>query len=69
MEERQSRYGRRYDREFKGNAVALVEGGREIKEVDRDFGISHWSLKNWWKRAKVGKDQTQVGTMDGESSS
>jgi len=42
MEETQSRYPRRYDREFKENAVALVESGN---------------------------DQTQVGTMDGESCS
>ena len=68
MEETQSRYARRYDREFKENAVALVEGGREIKEVARDLGISHWSLKNWCKRAKAGKGQTQVGTLEGESS-
>jgi transposase len=69
MEEIQSRYARRYDREFKENAMALVESGREVKEVARDLGISHWSLKNWIKLAKAGKEQTQVGTMDGESSS
>ena len=46
MEETQSRYARRYDREFKENAVVLVEIGKEIKEVARDLGISHWSLKN-----------------------
>jgi len=69
MEERQSRYARRYDREFKENAMALVESGREVKEVARDLGISHWSLKNWIKLARAGKEQTQVGTMDGESSS
>jgi transposase len=69
MEETQSRYARRYDLEFKENAVALVESGKEIKEVARDLGISHWSLKHWCKRAKAGKGQTQEGTMDGESSS
>ena len=68
MEETQSRYARRYDREFKENAVALVESGREIKEVARDLGISHWSLKQWCKRAKAGKEQTQVGTLEAESS-
>jgi transposase-like protein len=69
MEETQRRYARRYDREFKENAVALVESGRELKEVARDLGVPHWSLKNWCKRAKAGKEQTQVGTMVGESSS
>jgi transposase-like protein len=68
METTQSRYARRYDREFKENAVALVESGREVKEVARDLGVSHWSLKNWCKQSRAGKEQTQVGTLDGESS-
>jgi transposase-like protein len=68
METTQSRYARRYDREFKENAVALVESGREVKEVARDLGVSHWSLKNWCKQSQAGKEQTQVGTLDGESS-
>ena len=68
MEKTQSRYARRYDREFKENAVALVESGKEVKEVARDLGVSHWSLKSWLKHSKAGKDQTQVGTLEGESS-
>jgi transposase-like protein len=32
--------GRRYDREFKENAVALVRSGRSITEVARDLGVS-----------------------------
>ena len=68
METTQSRYARRYDREFKENAVALVESGREVKELARDLGVSQWSLKNWCKQSKAGKEQTQVGTLDGESS-
>jgi transposase len=67
METTQSRYARRYDRKFTENAVALVERGKEIKEGARDLGISHWALKNWCKLAKAGKDQTQVGTMNGGS--
>jgi transposase-like protein len=40
--------GRRYDREFKHNAVALVRGGRTITEVARDLGVSKWeSIKKW----------------------
>jgi transposase-like protein len=68
MEKTQSRYARRYDREFKENAVALVESGKEVKEVARDLGVSHWSLKSWLKHSKAGKDQTQVGTLEAESS-
>src|SRR5258707_7227146 len=43
--------GRRYDREFKNNAVALVRGGRTITEVARDLGVSKWSLGHWVRRA------------------
>jgi transposase-like protein len=32
-----NRSGRRYDREFKNNAVPLVRGGRTINEVARDL--------------------------------
>ena len=32
--------GRRYDREFKDNAVAMVRGGRRITAVARDLGVS-----------------------------
>jgi transposase len=38
-----NRSGRRYDREFKSNAVALVRAGRTITEVGRDLGVSKWS--------------------------
>jgi transposase-like protein len=42
-----NRSGRRYDREFKNNAVALVREGRTITEVARDLGVSKWSLGHW----------------------
>jgi transposase len=42
-----NRSGRRYDREFKNNAVPLVRGGRTITEVARDLGVSKWSLGHW----------------------
>jgi len=47
-----NRSGRRYDREFKNNAVALVRGGRTITEVARDLGVSKWSLGHWVRRAE-----------------
>ena len=39
-----SPFGRRYDREFKENAVALVRGGKRITAVARDLGVSTWAL-------------------------
>ena len=42
--EENKKLARRYDREFKQDAVTLVQSGRAIKEVARDLGISDWSL-------------------------
>jgi transposase len=44
--------GRRYDRQFKQDAVGLVQSGRTVVEVARDLGVSTWSLRHWVKRAQ-----------------
>lgn len=68
METTKSKFARRYDREFKENAVALVRSGKTVTEVARDLGVSHWSLSRWVQLAESGQAQTQVGTLDAESS-
>jgi transposase len=45
--EQNSKRGRRYDADFKENAVALVQSGRKLVEVARDLGVSTWSLRPW----------------------
>ena len=45
MSEPNSKFARRYDREFKKNAVALVLNGRSQSEVSRDLGVS--GAENW----------------------
>lgn len=67
METTKSKFARRYDREFKENAVALVRGGKTVTDVARDLGVSHWSLARWVHLAESGGSQTQVGTLDNES--
>ena len=62
-----SRTGRRYDREFKNNAVALVRGGRTISEVARDLGVSKWSLGRWVEQAKGGQTLSEPKTLAVES--
>ncbi len=47
-----SKHARRYDKQFKEDAVALVRSGREIVEVARDLGCSVWSLRAWVKQAE-----------------
>lgn len=50
----QSKRGRRYDKQFKADAVELVKSGRTVVEVARDLGVSTWSLRYWIKRAEQG---------------
>lgn len=59
--------GRRYDREFKENAVALVRDGRSQSEVARDLGVSVWSLGEWVKAAKAGRPAGESATLGAES--
>jgi transposase len=61
-----SQDARRYDREFKENAVTLVQSGRTITEVARDLGVSHWSLNRWVKDAEAGKILSQPRTLAAE---
>ena len=62
-----SRCGRRYDREFKNNAVALVRSGRKISEVSRDLGVGAWSLMRWVKQTNNGGSLNEPGTLAKES--
>jgi len=50
----QSKCGRRYDQQFKADAVGLVKSGRTVVEVARDLGVSAWSLRYWIKQAEQG---------------
>ena len=49
-----SKHGRRYDKQFKQDAVALIKSGRTAVEVARDLGVSLWSVRYWIKRAEGG---------------
>ena len=62
-----SKSGRRYERDFKTNAVGLVQNGRAITEVARDLGVSTWSLRLWIKQAKAGQSQSEAKTLSSES--
>ena len=50
----QSKRGRRYDKQFKTDAVALVKSGRTTVEVARDLGVSNWSVRYWMRQAEQG---------------
>src|SRR5438874_1543826 len=61
------RRGRRYDREFKENAAALVRGGRTIVEVARDLNVSTWSLRHWIHAMEQGSAMTEPKTVADET--
>ena len=67
MQSNSSKYACRYDREFKEQAVALIQSGRSITEVSRDLGVSHWSLSRWLKDAQSGHGLSEVKTLSSET--
>ncbi|VVM06779.1 hypothetical protein MAMC_01235 [Methylacidimicrobium cyclopophantes] len=66
-DEKNSKCARRYDREFKEHAVALVQGGRRITEVARDLGVSQWSLSRWVTDIRSGRAWIDPKTLAAES--
>lgn len=64
---KQQQLARRYDREFKQNAVALVHSGRSISEVARDLGVSGWSLRHWIRLDKGGQGLKEPATLASET--
>lgn len=44
----QSKYGRRFDEEFKREVAALAgRPGATNEQVAQDLGVSHWSVSRW----------------------
>ena len=58
-----SKSGRRYDRQFKEDAVALVRSGKGIVQVARDLGVTVWSLRYWVKQAQKGQTLSEPKTL------
>ena len=59
---------RKYDSEFKREAVRLVvEEGLRIREVERDLGITHGVLKGWVQKHRDHQDAAFVGRFDPQS--
>jgi transposase len=46
-----SKFGRRFDEEFKRDAVSMLESQvRTAEQLAGELGVSVWSLKRWAKR-------------------
>ena len=54
-----NRSGRRCDREFKNNAVALVRAGRTITEVARDLCVSKWPTVLLAAKTGIGEQRSR----------
>jgi transposase len=67
MQNNSSKSWRRYDREFKEQAVALIQSGRWISEVSRDLGVSHWSLSRWLKASLSSQNLSEPKTLSCET--
>ena len=53
---------RKYDREFKEDAIRLiVDGGRSVREVARDLGIHENMLSRWKKEYLQDKEHSFPG--------
>jgi transposase len=60
---------KKYTEEFKNDAMELVlRSGRTISEIAEDLGISHWTLREWYKRLPMAKKQKRLGTGQGATS-
>jgi transposase len=59
-----SKFGRRFDEEFKRDAVRMLElGVRSIQQLSQELGVSAWSLTRW--RKLYGKDSAAGGPPGG----
>lgn len=52
---------KKYDEDYKKNIVKLIENGKSISELEREYGISRKNLYNW--KYKYGKITTSTGEI------
>lgn len=57
----------RYSKEFKADAVRLVQEGRSVASVAKDLGVNHQSLRNWIAKEKVKEDPIQSRILELEA--
>ncbi len=52
---------KRYDEDYKKSIVKLIENGKSISEIEREYGISRKNLYNW--KYKYGKITNSTGEI------
>lgn len=58
----------KYSEEFRRDAVALVRSslGRPLREIGRELGVNHETLRGWVNAAKRAEQGATGGVRDGE---
>lgn len=58
---------KKYTDEYRNEAMELVlRSDRTISEIARDLGISHWTLREWYKQVPMAKKQKRSGRPAGK---
>jgi transposase-like protein len=60
------REGRRYDADYKRNALALIKSGRTMIAVSRELGVCKSTLK-YWRRQEARGGLTESKAMAAET--
>ena len=59
----QSKFGRRFDEEFKREVAALAHRpGARLEQVASDLGVSPWSVSRWKRQYGGGESTPSVST-------
>jgi transposase len=61
-----SKMANRYTPEFRQQMVELVRAGRQPKQLAKEFGCSHWSIKTWVKQTDRDAGQGDGGLTTAE---
>ena len=61
-----SKMANRYTPEFRQQMVELVRTGRQPKQLAKEFGCSHWSIKTWVKQTDRDAGQGDGGLTSAE---
>lgn len=56
-----TRTNKKYDEEYKKNIVKLIESGKSISDIEREYGIGRKNIYNW--KYKYGTIVTTDGTV------
>ena len=67
MSDQKKSCGRRYDRQFKEDAVALVRSGRSQAQVARDLQLSSGRLSTWMQQFGTGQPLAGPKTLDAQT--